>query len=458
MGVLALCLGVWMVALSGPAVADEWFPHTVGDRWTYFWSDPTYNPNGTTEQVTVNPYDIDTSSGPGGCGWQLSWTGDTHIPIGDSGSSGSGPQPVIDSPDDGTICFIDQSYGLENTDWSGTSPQINEPSLCANPSNCANSLSSFLYNVIWGSRNPVISEPLLRGLSWTATGGGNNEVTSVNQYLGLQLVKVPAFPKGVMAAAVQSQTALAGTPGDDFGSGIRTTWWVSGVGPVRLVFDHADGSVTTGYLQSTNLSPSAPLADQDYFPLRLGIKHTYQWENSKYMRQPEVDSVSVAAAVNRSARIAVTSLSGPLKASANYIFTVRTNGLRNTWASSSAASLAKFPKLGHDDHFFNPLDLMTYGFNPVLPAYPVVGSIWKSGNAIDFKVFGVTGYTQIVGVGKVHVPAGTFQALQLKSVLTQKGHPFGSGVRTMWFAANVGLVKLVFKHRDGSTTLVQLIK
>jgi hypothetical protein len=31
-------------------------------------------------------------------------------------------------------------------------------------------------------------------------------------------------------------------------------------------------------------------------------------------------------------------------------------------------------------------------------------------------------------------------------------------VRTMWFAPGRGLVKLVFKHRDGSTSLVQLIK
>jgi hypothetical protein len=58
----------------------------------------------------------------------------------------------------------------------------------------------------------------------------------------------------------------------------------------------------------------------------------------------------------------------------------------------------------------------------------------------------------------VRVPAGTFQALELQSTLTQRGFPFGSGVRTMWFAAGRGLVKLVFKHRDGSTSVVQLLK
>jgi hypothetical protein len=61
-------------------------------------------------------------------------------------------------------------------------------------------------------------------------------------------------------------------------------------------------------------------------------------------------------------------------------------------------------------------------------------------------------------VTKVKVPAGTFQALEVQSVLTQKGPRFGSGVRTMWFGANTGLVKLVFRHRDGSTSVVQLLK
>ncbi|HEX4012060.1 MAG TPA: hypothetical protein VHX62_18710 [Solirubrobacteraceae bacterium] len=49
-------------------------------------------------------------------------------------------------------------------------------------------------------------------------------------------------------------------------------------------------------------------------------------------------------------------------------------------------------------------------------------------------------------------------ALEVSSVLTQQGHRFGSGVQTMWFAPNRGLVKLVFDHRDGSVSTVQLLK
>ncbi|MEA2157642.1 MAG: hypothetical protein QOD66_22 [Solirubrobacteraceae bacterium] len=445
------------VAGSSVARADDWFPHYTGSHWTYFWTDSKYNQRGTTEQVSVT-----TQTGPNGCGWQASWTGDTLIPLTSGSSSSSSTTPVIDQPDNGTMCFQDQGYGLENTDYSGTPPPINEPSLCANggtSGGCASSLGSTLFDVIWGSRNPVISEPLLQGTTWNGTGGGDGSVTSANRYFGMQLVKVPAFPHGIMAAAVQSEIVLAGTNGDDYGSGTRTTWWVRGLGPVKMVFDHVDGSVTTSELQATNLHPSfVQQPDADYFPLRVGAHGTYEWTNRKHLKQPEVDKVSVDAASNRTGRVTVRSVSGPIHAVGEYLFSLRLDGLRTTLARTSGATLLHLPRLGHGRHFFNPLDLMIYGFNPILPGYGAPGTFWHSGNAYDLKQFGVTGNTSVVGIRRVHVPAGTFQALELRSTLRQPGYAYGSGVRLMWFAPGRGLVKLVFSHRDRSTSVVQLIK
>jgi hypothetical protein len=448
----ALCLSVLAGGIAAsPALADAWFPHPANATWTYHWTDTNYNPNGTTDTVTVDTTDQVT------CGWQLEWTGTILVPLGSSG--GSGPQPTISQPDDGTICFEDQDYGLVNTDWSGNAPPINEPPLCAaSASECPNSLGSVLYNVIWGTRSPVLSEPLLRGTSWTSTGGGDGSVTSENQFLGLQRIVVPAFPKGIVAAAVRSQIALAGTPGDDYGSGTRTVWWGYGVGPVRVVFDHVDGSITTATLMSTNLVSPPPPPDQSYFPMTVGTTGTYEWTNRKHLPQPEIEKISVAAAANRSARISAQSVSGPIRAAGEYVFSLRLDGLRNTYGSTEGATLAKLPPLGHGVRFFTPLDLMTYGFNPVMPAYPVTGTTWSSGNPRDLQVYGVRGTSRVVGVREIRVPAGRFAALEVRSVLTQPGHPFGSGVRTMWFAPGVGLVKLVFHHRDGSVSTVQLIK
>jgi hypothetical protein len=440
-------VGACLLVGAAPALADDFFPHPPGAQWSYDWSDSTYNPKGTVEAVTVAS-EADRS----GCGWALAWTGTDNIPL----SPGS---PVVyQVPDNGTVCFQDQNFGLVNTNWSSTPPPPSMPILCASASQCPNSLASSMYNVIWGSRAPVVSEPLLQGTSWNGAGGAHNEATSSNQYLGLQRITVPAFPHGVTAAAIRSNIGLAGTPGDDYGSGIRTTWWVAGVGPVKLVFNHVDGSVTNVSLLSTNLRPSPPRSDRDYFPLRLGVKGTYKWTNHRYLRQPEVEKVTVAAVANRSARIAVNSVSGPMRVVGQYGFSLRLDGLRNIWGSESAASLVKFPGLGHGRHFFTPIDLLTFGFNPVLPAYPTAGTRWKSGNRRDFQVYGVKGTTTIVGIRTVRVPAGRFRALEVRTVLTQRGFRFGSGVRTCWFAAGRGLVKMVFQHRDGSTSVIQLLR
>ena len=70
----------------------------------------------------------------------------------------------------------------------------------------------------------------------------------------------------------------------------------------------------------------------------------------------------------------------------------------------------------------------------------------------------MTGHAEILGVQTVKVPAGTFQALAIRTTLNQAGYKFGSGTRTSWFAPNKGLVKLVFKHADRSTSTVVLVK
>ncbi len=64
----------------------------------------------------------------------------------------------------------------------------------------------------------------------------------------------------------------------------------------------------------------------------------------------------------------------------------------------------------------------------------------------------------MIGVQKVTVPAGTFQALVVRTKLVQAGFPYGSGTRTSWFAPGKGLVKLVFSHGDGSVSTVELTK
>jgi len=433
---------------AAPSSASGWLPHPADATWTYQWTDSVYDTTPTNEIVTVKSQS--------GNSFTLAWT---------SKDAGTPDAPQSD----GSVAFQDTNFGLVNTDWTSTPPPSAFPILCAALGQCGNSLASTYYNVIWGARAPVLFEPVLQGTAWGATGGAQNDVSSTNDYVGTESIMVPAFDKPVVAAKIRSQVTQAGALGDPYGSGLRTTWWVYGVGPVMVVFQHAGGAgaaVTTAVLHSTNQTPQAPPPDASYFPLQAGLKGTYRWTNKRYLKKPEIESYTVDQASNDTAILKVRSVSGPMKVAGAYQFTTRLDGATSVASATKAASLAKFPPLGPRSlppakrrHFFTPFDLMTFGFNPVIPAYPAAGNTWSSDpSGRDFDVYGVKGSSRIVGVQKVAVPAGTFDALVVASTLTQPGFRFGSGTRTMWFASGKGLVKLVFRHGDGSVSVVELVK
>lgn len=231
------------------------------------------------------------------------------------------------------MSFEETSAGLADTDWTSTPPPTSFPILCPSLSSCGNSLASALYNLAWGARAPLLAEPLLQGTSWAAVGGAANDVSSTSDYLGLAPVTVPAFPKAVLAAEVRTQITQVGALGDPYGSGVRTVWWVYGVGPAKIVFAHSGGSgaaVTTVVLQSTNQSVQPAPRDTNYFPLQAGAKGVYRWTNTRYLKQPELESFTVAQVGNGTAVLDVASVSGPLKVSGAYRFTIGLDGLTST--------------------------------------------------------------------------------------------------------------------------------
>jgi hypothetical protein len=437
------------VVVPAPAsAAAAWFPHPADATWTYEWADSVYATTPTRERIAVKEQQ--------GSSFQLEWTteGLSNPPSSIAGT--------------GLMGFQMSPAGVVNTNWQSSPPPPSFPVLCDLAARCANSLAGTLYNVIWGSRVPVLAEPLLRGSAWSSRGGADGAVTSRSQYLGRESVSVPAFDGPVTAAKVRTEIVQTGALGDPYGSGVRFVWWVYGVGPVKVVFEHAGGTnpaVTQSTLMSTNQTPVMPPTDANYFPLAEGARLRYRWTNTNHMTKPSVQSVVVGASANNTARFDVRHLSGPIRVAGSYGFSLRTDGLANSWASSRVSSLAQFPPLGprfvpkaRRRHFFTPFDLMTFGLNPILPASPTAGQRWRvRAPSRDYSIYGVRGTTTIVGTKRVKVPAGTFQALTVRSSLRQAGFRFGSGTRTSYFAAGIGLVKLVFRHGDGSVSTVELL-
>ena len=451
MGVIALAAAV-LAAVLVPAPASAapgWLPHPADATWTYEWSDSAHSATPTKERITVQEQQSKS--------FTLEWT-----------TLGLG-NPVTATPGAGRMGFQETTAGVVNTNWQSSPPPASFPVLCESAIACANSLAGTLYNVIWGSRVPVVAEPLHRGSTWSSRGGADGAVTSRSQYLGRESIAVPAFDAPVSAAKVRTEIVQTGALGDPYGSGVRFVWWVYGVGPVKVVFEHAggaDAALTTSALVSTNQAPVMPPSDANYFPLAAGARMRYRWTNTKHMPKASVQDVVVGAAANNTARFDVRHVSGPIRVTGSYGFSLRTDGLANSWASSRVSSLARFPALGprfvpktRRRHFFTPFDLLTYGLNPILPAYPSTGQRW-SGRvpSRDYSVYGVKGSTTIVGMRRVKVPAGTFTALAVRSTLRQAGFPFGTGTRTAYFAPDTGLVKLVFRHGDASVSTVELVR
>ncbi|MDX6641276.1 MAG: hypothetical protein QOF12_2287, partial [Solirubrobacteraceae bacterium] len=374
--------------------------------------------------------------------------------------------PADQTPSSGIMDFQHTDGGLVNLNYQSTPPPSQFPILCASATSCGNSLAGTYYLLVWGTRSPTLAEPLLAGTRWSSLGGAQNDVSSDNRYMGQTRVTVPAFPNGVPAARVDSTITQAGALGDPYGSGVRTVYWVRGVGPVRIVFQHAGGETSQSDLISTSLTPLPLPSDANLLPLVQGQTATFRWRNSRHLKQWSKQRFTVSQVVNNSARVDVTGVSGPIKVAGSYTFSTRLSGVTNLSATTKAATRATFPRLGPAGaaaadrrHFFTPYDLMVYGFNPVIPVLPSTGDSWRSSSGgRDYKVFGVRGVSTVLAPRRITTPAGRFMAIGVRSTLTQAGYPFGSGTRTSWFAPSKGLVKLVFAHRDGSVSTVERVR
>jgi hypothetical protein len=442
------------LTLAAPAAAqssltdplDQWLPSDQNASWTYEWSNSGYSPVPTKERYTVKQREQTA--------FRLAWT-----------TEGLG-NPDGAARSQGEIDYRRTDAGLVNLNWASTPPPPEYPILCAGVANCSNSVAGVHYLVIWGNRSPVLAEPLVKGTRWSSVGGANSEVSSASRYLRRERVVVPAFPGGVTAAVVESDVTQAGALGDPFGSGVRTVWWVRGVGPVRVLFRHGDGNQTRAELHSTNLVARPAPSDDNLLPLNRGDTMRLRWRNSRHMRKWSTQRFTVAEVVNNTARVDVADVRGPIRVRGSYVFSSRLSGVTNVSGFTRAATRAPLPRLGPSSlprdrrrRFFTPFDLMAFGFNPVVPAYVQRGQSWiAQPGGRDYKIFGVRGKSVVVGARRVKTPLGRIRTIAVESTLRQKGYAFGSGRRTMYFAPNRGLVKLVFRHRDGSVSTVQRLR
>ena len=126
-------------------------------------------------------------------------------------------------------------------------------------------------------------------------------------------------------------------------------------------------------------SSSTPNVDT-WFPFTKGWKATYRWTNTRHLARPVVERYHVDAAAATSPR---ARSSGPIEAEGNYRYLDDGRRAGELLGDDALGLAADAPGLGPKAappakrrRFATPFDLMDFGFNPLLPAYPTGKDVW----------------------------------------------------------------------------------
>ena len=283
---LVLVLAPKAAASSLDDVGDQWLPRSDGAQWTYEWTDNQFSPAKRVERYASRAQRT---------AFRVQWSQARTGGVRRSVQRRHGLQPDR------------RGAGQRQLPEHGAAAAVPDP--VRGSRRLRQQPGGRLYLLIWGTRSPVLAEPLLTGTRWNTVGGAGDDVASRNRYVGRAKVSVPAFPAPLDAAMVESSVTQTGALGDPYGSGSRTVWWVRGVGPVRIVFRHSGGQVSEAVLRSTTLVPKPPPPDTNLLPLNRGDTMTLRWRNDRHMQAWSTQRLTVADVVNNTSRVDVKQVS-----------------------------------------------------------------------------------------------------------------------------------------------------
>ena len=175
-----------------------------------------YNPTATKEKVTVKEQK--------GGSFILAWTTD-----------GQG-NPTGRATSNGTVSFAGDAHGLVNTDWTSSPPPAGVPDPLRETAQCGNSPREHVLQRDLGdprarcSRSRCFGARPGRAPAGRRTTSAARTGTSEPSRSGARLLAPVRGREGAV------EITQVGALGDPYGSGVRTVWWVYGVGPVKISF------------------------------------------------------------------------------------------------------------------------------------------------------------------------------------------------------------------------------
>ena len=195
-----------------------------------------------------------------------------------------------DSPAAGTMDFRHTDAGLVNLNYQSYASRRRSSRSCAPCGHdCANSVAGTLLPADLGhaladaGRAAGAGHPLELARRRQQRRRQRRAATS-----GARSVMVPRLPAAASTRRrCESEITQAGAIGDPFGSGVRTVWWVRGVGPGqdRPSATRAARS-SEAELRSTTLKPlAASLRRRTCCRSTAATRCVYRWRNSRHMKR-----------------------------------------------------------------------------------------------------------------------------------------------------------------------------
>ena len=256
----------------------------------------------------------------------------------------------------------------------------------------------------------------LDGASGRAPAARGNDIDELSRLRRPEQVTVPAFGQPVQAAKVRTRDHAGRRARRSLRQ--RRPHRLVGLGcrPVKVVFEHAGGAnapVTTARPPRDEPDAEARAGRRELLPARQGRHHDVPLDELA----PPQEAVGPAGhgreVGERSAQLAVKSVSGPDQGRgrlrlhlpcrrAHEHLARRQLGVARELPAARPEGAAAATSAGASS---TPFDLMNFGFNPSLRAYPRPAQSWEGRvSGRDFAVYGVTG-TPRSGRPTVKVPA-----------------------------------------------------
>ncbi len=182
-----------------------------------------------------------------------------------------------------------------------------------------------MYLLIWGTRSPVLAEPLLTGTRWNTVGGAANDVASRNRYEGREKVTVPAFPAGGRRG-VESVTQT-GALGDPFGSGRARSGGCAASVRCGSRSGTPAARLSEAVLRATTLTPKPLPPDSICFRSTAATPRRSAGATTATSSSGRRSALTVAEVVNNTARVDVKQVSGPITVAGSYAFSTRLDGV-----------------------------------------------------------------------------------------------------------------------------------